>query len=56
MTTLTLTPEAVDRLRFILGSDLSDLRMEVADTEQHEFRQGLKRREEFIKKLLGQLP
>ena len=56
MTTVELTPEDVDHLRFILGSYLSDLRMEIADTEQHEFREMLKRREDFIKKLLGQLP
>jgi hypothetical protein len=30
--------------------------MEIADTEQHEFHEGLKRREEFIKKLLDKLP
>jgi hypothetical protein len=56
MTTLTLTPENVDQLRFILGSYLSDLRKEIADTEQHDFREELKRREEFIKTLLGHPP
>jgi hypothetical protein len=56
MTTLELTPEDVDHLHFILGSYLSDLRMEIVDTEQHEFREMLKRREEFIKRLLDRLP
>jgi hypothetical protein len=56
MTTLELTSEDVDHLRFILGSYLSDLRMEIVDTEQHEFREMLKRREEFIKRLLDRLP
>ncbi len=55
-TTLALNADGVGHLRFILNSYLSDLRMEIADTEQHEFRETLKRREEFIKKLLATLP
>jgi hypothetical protein len=56
MTRLELTAEDVEQLRFILDSDLSDLRMEIADTEQHDFRERLKRREDFIKALLARLP
>jgi hypothetical protein len=55
-TTLELNADEVEHLRFILDSYLSDLRMEIADTERHEFREMLKRREEFIKKLLAALP
>ena len=55
-TTLQLDADDVGHLQFILNSYLSDLRMEIADTEQHEFRETLKRREEFIKKLLATLP
>ena len=55
-TTLQLDADDVGHLQFILNSYLSDLRMEIADTEQHEFRETLKRGEEFIKKLLATLP
>jgi hypothetical protein len=55
-TTLELTPEERHDLRFILASYLSDLRMEIADTDRPDFRESLKRREEFIKKLLTKLP
>jgi hypothetical protein len=56
VTTLELDADDVEALRFILTSYLSDLRMEIADTEQHDFREALKRREGFIKKLLDKLP
>ena len=49
-------PEDGEQLRFILTSYLSDLRMEIADTDRQDFRESLKRREEFIKKLLTTLP
>ena len=55
MTTLELKAEDVEQLRSILTSYLSDLRMEIAGTEQHDFREGLKRREAFIKELLVKL-
>jgi hypothetical protein len=50
-TTLELSADDVEHLRFILDSYLSDLRMEIADTERHEFLETLKQRE-VIKKLL----
>jgi hypothetical protein len=56
MTTLELSAAEAQHLRFILDSYLSDLRMEIADTERYEFREALKRREEFIRKLLAKLP
>ena len=56
MTTLELSPEDGAELRFILASYLSDLRMEIADTERHDFREMLKRREVFIKTILAKLP
>jgi hypothetical protein len=55
-TMLQLNADDVEHLRFILDSYLSDLRMEIADTERHEFREMLKRREGFIKKHLAVLP
>ena len=35
---------------------LSDLRMEIAATDRQDFREALKKREEFIRKLLATLP
>jgi hypothetical protein len=54
-TTLELTTEEGQELRLILTSYLSDLRMEIADTDRQDFRESLKRREEFIKVLLSRL-
>ncbi len=45
MTRLELTPEESDLLRQALETYLSDLRMEIADTDQMEFREALKRQE-----------
>ena len=47
--------EAVD-LKEILTYYLSELRMEIADTDSMDFRENLKRREVFLKDLIGQLP
>jgi len=42
-------------LKEILASYLSDLRMEIADTDSMDFREGLKEREKFLKRLLHEL-
>jgi len=42
-------------LRQILGAYLSDLRMEIADTDSKDFRDELKKRETFLKDLLARL-
>lgn len=56
MVRLELTDtEAVD-LKEILTYYLSELRMEIADTDSMDFRENLKRREVFLKDLIGQLP
>ncbi len=52
---LALQPEEVALLRRILSNYLSDLRMEIADTERYDLRQELKRDEEVIKSLLARL-
>lgn len=52
---LALQPEEVALLRRILSNYLSDLRMEIADTERYDLRQELKRDEEMIKSLLARL-
>ncbi|MEX0704068.1 MAG: hypothetical protein WD069_18350 [Planctomycetales bacterium] len=55
MIQLTLLPEEAALLREVLESFLSDLRMEIANTDSMDFREMLKVREEFLKKLLVQL-
>lgn len=39
----------------LLESEISDLRMEIADTDRREYRDMLKRREDMMKKLQGEL-
>ena len=55
MAQISLTQEEAAALREVLSSYLSDLRMEIADTDSMRFREGLKRQEEFLKRLLQQL-
>jgi hypothetical protein len=55
MVRIELAPEEAQELRFILETYLSDLRMEIRDTDSRDFRAQLKRREEFLKKVLKQL-
>ncbi len=55
MIQLTLTDTDASTLIDILTSYLSDLRMEIADTEQIDFRQRLKEEEIIIKKILVML-
>ncbi len=55
MVQITLTDEEAKTLREALEIYLSDLRMEIADTDAMEFREWLKQQETFIKKLLQQL-
>jgi cob(I)alamin adenosyltransferase len=52
---LTLDAEDVALLSRILSNYLSDLRMEIAQTDQYEWRQALKQDEERIKALLARL-
>jgi hypothetical protein len=53
--TLKLDASEGAELRAILGSYLSDLRMEIAGTDRMAFREGLKQREVFLKRLLREL-
>ncbi|GIX27859.1 hypothetical protein [Pelomicrobium sp. G1] len=55
MTQLELSPEEREVLIEVLESFLSDLRMEIADTERLAFRERLKSQEQIIKRLLGAL-
>ena len=55
MITIELDPREAEMLRHVLMSYLSDLRMEIADTDRQDFREGLKSREVFLKDLIGRL-
>jgi hypothetical protein len=55
MPRIEVTSEEASELRSILEDYLSDLRMEIVDTEAHNFRVGLKKRKELIEKVLSQL-
>jgi hypothetical protein len=55
MTQLNLTDSEASILRKVLESYLSDLRMEIADTEEAEFRERLKQQEMVIHKIIGAL-
>jgi hypothetical protein len=55
MVHVELTPEQAGTLAEILGEYLSDLRMEIAGTDEMGFREGLKQREVFLKDLLTRL-
>lgn len=50
-----MTHEEAEMLSEILEGYLSDLRMEIADTDQMDFREGLKRKEVFLKELIQRL-
>jgi hypothetical protein len=55
MVTITMTQEEAAMLTNVLGTYVSDLRMEVADTEKLELRENLKKQEAFLNKLLTTL-
>jgi len=55
MIILELTSEDANVLYAILKSVLSDLRMEIAGTDNADFREGLKWRQMFLEKLLASI-
>jgi hypothetical protein len=55
MTRLELTSQEATLLAQALETYLSDLRMEIADTDRHEFREELKRQEETLRSLMERL-
>ena len=52
MIELELTPRERELVVEVLQSSLSDLRMEIADTDRMEFREALKEQKEALRKLL----
>lgn len=55
MANLELSQEEASMLREILESYLSDLRMEISDTDKMSFREGLKKKEVFLKDVIQKL-
>jgi hypothetical protein len=55
MTEVRLSQEEVLMLHQILDDDLSDLRMEIADTDRAEFREWLKRKKDIIQHVIEEL-
>ncbi len=55
MPTLNLSSEQAETLAKVLEDYVSDLRMEVANTDSQDFRDDLKKKEIFLKDLLSQL-
>jgi hypothetical protein len=56
MIQFNLTDDEASILRQALSTYLSDLRMEIADTDQQEFRDRLKQEEVVVKIILEKLP
>jgi len=55
MIDIKLTDEEAAELKDVLTSYVSELRMEIADTEKYEFREKLKNQKTFLVDLIGQL-
>ena len=56
MVNLDLTDEEIEVLHIVIDSYLSDLRMEIADTDRKDFREMLKHRKQVLIKVLDELP
>jgi hypothetical protein len=55
MAQITLTAEEAATLRRILSNYVSDLRVEITNTDSWQFRQNLKHEEVLLRKLVEQL-
>jgi hypothetical protein len=55
MAAIDLTPKEVEMLRDIVARYLPDLRVELADTDDKEFRQFLQGRKDFMQDLIQRL-
>ena len=53
--TLQLAEGEAEVLRSVLEEYISELRMEIANTDSMDFREDLKKKEEILKRLAGQL-
>lgn len=55
MVVLYLTDSEASELKKVLDNYLSELRMEIADTDQMDYREELKEEEGILNKILGAL-
>ena len=55
MVKIEFTSEEAQNLQAILENYLSDLRMEIVDTDGHDYREMLKKRRDFVSKVIEQL-
>lgn len=55
MPTFELTPEELELLRDILESDLSELRMEIVDTDNSRYKEGLRHRKQIMMDIMEKL-
>jgi hypothetical protein len=55
MFSLTLSAEERELLEAVLHETISDLRMEIADTDSFDYRAQLHKREDMLKQLLKRL-
>ncbi|HEY3308440.1 MAG TPA: hypothetical protein VGJ93_08290 [Desulfuromonadaceae bacterium] len=55
MTRVELTDEESEMLIEVIESSISELKTEIAHTDNREFRQGLKEREAFLEDFLNRL-
>jgi hypothetical protein len=53
--TIQLADEEAEILKSVLEEYISELRMEVSNTDNMDFREALKRKEAILKRLVGQL-
>ena len=56
MVRIELTEAQAELLRDVLEIDVSDLGMEIADTDRKDFRDRLKARREMLQAVLAKLP
>lgn len=55
MVSIDITEDEAKVLHTVIDSYLSDLRMEIADTDRKDFRDMLKQRKQVLIKVLGEL-
>jgi hypothetical protein len=55
MVRIELSAQEAKELSDILENELSDLRMEIVDTDSQDFREGLKKRKELLAKVIDQI-
>ena len=55
MASLEFSQQEIDMINKIVKSYLSELRMEIADTDQSSFKNGLRKEEDLLNKLIEKM-